>query len=50
MLVCATDAGVRIGIDQFEIATVGTYVGISVRATPTPAALLGPLPTAVRPE
>jgi hypothetical protein len=34
--------GVRIGVDQFEITTAGTYVGISVRATPTPAALLGP--------
>jgi hypothetical protein len=35
--------GVRIGIDQFEITTAGTYIGVSVRATPTPAALLGPL-------
>lgn len=35
--------GVRIGIDQFEITAAGTYVGISVRATPAPAALLGPL-------
>ena len=34
--------GVRIGVDQFEITPVGSYVGISVRATPTPAALLGP--------
>lgn len=33
---------VRVGVDQFEISTAGTYVGISVRATPTPAALLGP--------
>jgi hypothetical protein len=34
--------GVRIGVDQFEITTAGTYIGISVRPTPTPAALLGP--------
>ncbi len=33
---------VRIGVDQFEITSVGTYIGISVRETPTPAALLGP--------
>lgn len=34
--------GVRIGVDQFEITPAGTYVGISVRESPTPAALLGP--------
>lgn len=34
--------GVRIGIDQFEITTAGTYFGISIRATSTPVALLGP--------
>jgi len=33
---------VRVGVDQFEITTAGVYVGISVRPTPTPAALLGP--------
>jgi hypothetical protein len=34
--------GVRIGVDQFEITTEGTYFGISTRATSTPVALLGP--------
>jgi hypothetical protein len=38
----AGGVGVRIAVDQFEITTAGTYIGISVRATPTPAALLGP--------
>lgn len=38
----AGGVGVRIGVDQFEITTAGTYVGITVRATPTAAALLGP--------
>ena len=33
---------VRIGVDQFDITADGTYVGISVRPFPTPAALLGP--------
>lgn len=33
---------VRIGVEQFDISPAGTFVGISVRATPTPAALLGP--------
>jgi hypothetical protein len=35
--------GVRIGVDQFEITSAGTFIGISIRATPTPAALLGPV-------
>ena len=35
--------GVRISVDQFEITTAGTFIGISVRATPTPAALSGPV-------
>jgi hypothetical protein len=39
----AGGVGVRIGVDQFEITTAETYVGISIRATPTPAALLGPV-------
>lgn len=34
---------VRIGLDQFEVTADGTYVGISVRATPSPAVLLGPV-------
>ena len=34
--------GVRIGFDQFEISADGTYIGISVRPTPTPGVLLGP--------
>ena len=34
--------GVRIGLDQFEITESGVFVGISVRATPSPAVLLGP--------
>jgi hypothetical protein len=34
--------GVRVGLDQFEVASTGVYVGISVRATPAAAALLGP--------
>lgn len=34
--------GVRIGLDQFEITESGVFVGISVRATPSPAHLLGP--------
>jgi hypothetical protein len=38
----AGGVAVRIGVDQFEITTDGTYVGISIRATLTPAALLGP--------
>ena len=34
--------GVRIGLDQFEITQNGVFVGISVRATPSPAVLFGP--------
>lgn len=34
--------GVRIGLDHFDITESGVYVGVSVRATPSPAALLGP--------
>lgn len=34
--------GVRIAVDQFEITTAGTFVGVSIRATSTPAAVLGP--------
>jgi hypothetical protein len=37
----AGGVGVRIGVDAFEVTTVGTFVGISVRAEPTPAALIG---------
>lgn len=33
---------VRIGLDQFDVTESGVYVGISVRATPSPAALFGP--------
>lgn len=33
---------VRIGLDQFEVAEPGVFVGISVRGTPSPAVLLGP--------
>jgi hypothetical protein len=35
--------GVRISVDQFEITPAGTFIGISIRATPTPAALIGPV-------
>lgn len=34
--------GVRIGLDQFEVTETGVFVGISVRATPSPAVLFGP--------
>jgi len=34
--------GVRISVDQFEITSAGTYVGISTSATATSAALVGP--------
>jgi hypothetical protein len=34
--------GVRIGLDQFDVTTDGTYVGISVRSSPTSFALYGP--------
>ena len=34
--------GVRIGLDQFEITESGVFVGISVRAMPSPSVLLGP--------
>ncbi|HEX6072988.1 MAG TPA: hypothetical protein VFY95_08275 [Sphingomicrobium sp.] len=33
---------VRIGLDQFEITESGVFIGISVRATASPALLLGP--------
>jgi hypothetical protein len=33
---------VRVGLDQFEITDSGVFVGISVRATPSPAVLFGP--------
>jgi hypothetical protein len=33
---------VRVGVDQFDITPDGSYTGISIRPTPTPAALLGP--------
>lgn len=38
----AGGVGVRIALDQFEITPAGSYVGVSVTPTPTPAALLGP--------
>jgi hypothetical protein len=34
--------GLRLGLDQFDITTASTYVGISVRAISTSVALLGP--------
>jgi hypothetical protein len=34
---------VRIGLDQFEVTDSGVFIGISVRATPSPALLLGPI-------
>ena len=34
--------GVRIGLDQFGITESGVFIGISVRATPSPAVLFGP--------
>jgi hypothetical protein len=34
--------GVRVGLDEFEVTESGVFVGISVRATPSPAVLLGP--------
>ncbi len=33
---------VRVGLDQFEITDSGVFIGISVRATPSPAVLFGP--------
>ena len=33
---------VRIGLDQFEVTDNGVFIGISVRATPSPMLLLGP--------
>lgn len=33
--------GVRIGLDHFDITESGVRIGLSVRATPSPAALLG---------
>ena len=34
---------VRIGLDQFDITDGGVFVGISVRPTPSPTLLLGPI-------
>jgi hypothetical protein len=34
--------GVRIGLDQFEVTESGVFVGITVRAIPSPAVLFGP--------
>ncbi len=34
--------GVRIGLNEFEIAESGVFIGISVLAKPSPAVLLGP--------
>jgi hypothetical protein len=34
--------GVRIGLDQFGITESGVFIGIAVRATPSPAVLFGP--------
>jgi hypothetical protein len=39
----AGGVSVRVGLDQFEITDSGVYVGISVRATPLPALLFGPI-------
>lgn len=33
---------VRIGLDQFEITESGVFIGVTVRAKPSPALLLGP--------
>lgn len=33
---------VRVGLDRFDITALGIRTGISIAATPTPAALLGP--------
>jgi hypothetical protein len=33
---------VRVGLDQFEVTDNGVFIGISVRATPSPEVLFGP--------
>jgi hypothetical protein len=33
---------IRIALDQFEVTETGVFIGVSVRAKPTPAKLLGP--------
>jgi hypothetical protein len=43
---------VRVGVDEFEIGTEGTYIGISVQAIPTTIAVFGPtsVPSTYRDE